>query len=337
MIKRLISVGILIVILLSLCSFVTAEESTIKVTYKEANLYKSNVFYVQEYITQLTKVETLKGEEFKEVMLTEKQLSHEWPSVKWACEIGDVQIEKGKMYKFDKLENYQVKIKKGNQVLATKEGTLGLGKNQVLIEIEKSQYRFTIETKAQDTEKIDTKKQEWEKVEKSMLQWKTELKVGKKFAKDTMIIGQVKETPDKWAMGNVMYYMGKQPSKLYITDNRDLIVGDNKLSTSIIPYQCGKVRCWFKWEFILNVATPTPPTTTTTTITPTTPPTTITPTTPPTTITPTTPPTTITPTQGTEEDQLPKTGESNPMFYVAIGLIIVGIGAVVFVKKGIFS
>lgn len=326
--KKLISVWLVIIILLSLCSFATAEEATYKVNYKEANLYRSNVFYVQEYITTLTKVETLKGEEFQEIKLTEKQLSPAWPSVKWACEIGDIQIEKGKMYKFDKLEDYQIQIKKGNQVLATKEGTLGLGKNQILVEVEKAQYRFTIETKAQDTKEIDTKKQEWKKVEKTPIKWKTELKVGKKFTKDTMIIGAVKETPDKWAIGQVMYYVNREPSKLYITDNRDLLVGDNKLSTSIIPYQCGKVRCWFKWEFVVGVTVPTPPTTSTTT-------TTTVSTTPQDTPSVTPVATTAATTQGTDEEQLPKTGESNPVIYVGIGLLLAGIGAIVFVRKGL--
>lgn len=326
--KKLISVWLVIIILLSLCSFATAEEATYKVNYKEANLYRSNVFYVQEYITTLTKVETLKGEEFQEIKLTEKQLSPAWPTIKWNCEIGNMQIEKGKMYSFEKLENYQIQIKKGNQVLVTKEGAaLGLGKNQILVEVEKSQYRFTIETKAQDTKEIDTKKQEWEKVEKPMLQWKTELKVGKKFAKDTMSIGQVKETPDKWAIGQVMYYVNREPSKLYITENRDLLVGDNKLSTSIIPYQCGKVKCWFRWEFVINVTVPAPPTTTTTTTTVST--------TPQATPSVTPPATTAATRQGTDEEQLPKTGESNPVIYVGIGLLLAGIGAIVFVRKGL--
>jgi LPXTG-motif cell wall-anchored protein len=298
-VKKLISSIMAIVLLLGLCSFSFAAEGDKLVQYKEANLYRSRVME-PDYITKFQGVDVPPGN----------------TKMEYYCKVGNKEMKPGDKMTFTTLEEYTCKVINGYGALITKEGKLEEGLNKIDLSKnvggETITYRFKIKVTKKD-------KFNWVKVENSSLKWKMVLTYGQKFKKEFINLGETKETGLEKVYSRGYVELGK--SKWY-TGNVELCLGDNGLNTK--PFQIEKYpRLWWKGEFIIGLTQPEPSvspsdSTTVTTDIPTD--------TPVPTDTPST-------TAGTDEDKLPKTGETNPIVPICIGLGLICASVLFIVKK----
>jgi len=301
MVKRLISGIVAIILLLGLVSFAFAEEEVKDIKYKEFNIYRSQVFYEQDYIVKLQNVEVLQGSE----------------NLKYIFKVAGKELKVGEKVKLQNF-NYQAKLINGNKV-GTKKGNLNINVlNKIDLEVKfmgiTTKYRFYIRVDGVDSERIDKDKYEWKKVENSTLKWKETLKYGKKIIKEDINLGETKQTSLETVYGIGIVDINKI---LNFTPNTKLSIGENKLSTNVFKIG-NRPKLRWRCEFIVNLSIPStsPETTITSSITP-----------------GITPSGTQSPVPGTEDDTLPKTGESNPFFYAAIGVLLIMVGVVLFIKK----
>jgi LPXTG-motif cell wall-anchored protein len=301
-VKKLISSIMVIALLLGLCSFSFAAEGDKLVQYKEANLYRSRVYMEPDYITEFQEVDVLSGN----------------TEMKYYCKIDDKEMKPGDKMTFTALEEYTCKVINGSVVLGTKEGKLEEGLNKIDLSIKFMNktitYRFKIKVTKVDSKRIDKDKFNWVKVENSSLKWKMVLTYGQKFKKEFINLGETKETGLEKVYSRGYVELGK--SKWY-TGNVELCLGDNGLNTK--PFQIEKYpRLWWKGEFIVGLTQPEPSVSPSDS----------------TTVTTDTPVPTDTPsTTGTDEDQLPKTGETNPIVPICIGLGLICASVLFIVKK----
>ena len=299
-VKKLISSIMVIVLLLGLFSFSFAAEGDKLINYKEANLYRSKVYMEPDYSVEFQEVDVFSGN-------TERE---------YYCKIGDKEMKPGDKMTFTALEEYTCKVLNG-----TKKGKLKEGLNKIDLSIKVGNktiiYMFKIKVNKVDSKRVDKDKFNWVKVENSALKWKMVLMYGQKFKKEFINLGEIKDTALEKVYARGYVELGK--AKWY-TGNLELCLGDNGLNTK--PFQIEKYpRLWWKGEFIVGLTQPEP------SVSPS----------PSDTVTTDIPTDTPAPTAGTDEDQLPKTGETNPIVAICIGLGLVCVGVLIFIKKKVVT
>lgn len=240
------------------------DEKTYDVTYKEFNVYRSEVLYEQNYNVVISDYEILLG-------------GNENFEVSAKLNGNDVVL--GETNSYEKIPGYFISLintannKVIDSVNSDDDGVLKDGQKIVILQKKDAdgkiihKYKLTITVKSYDnylkpiTDIKTVSSQDWIKIEKP-IGWTNYLKYGNLLpvTKKYINLGETKEfitSKDVYSIGAAKFL-----KKEYLTLNKKLLIGDNSLfafnktgrTYQFIKYTIGKKDYWFKVEFVINLA-----------------------------------------------------------------------------------